>query len=363
MSQTRRAPSSPWSFPIAKVAGIPIRIHFTFVLLLVWIGMLAYKEESRVYALLVPSVFFCVVLHELGHALVARIFGVKTRDITLYPIGGVAMLESRPKPREEFWIALAGPAVNVVIALIILPFLSLETGSLQSILRGQGGETYLQGLFVANVYLPLFNMIPAFPMDGGRVLRSLLAMVLPEVRATQIAGTIGQLLAMGLGLWGLMVGWVGLVLIAFFVFFGAGQEVQATVGMSLVAGRTVGEAMITNFVTIESGASLSTASQLLLEGSQHCFPVGFGDEVIGLLTREDIVRGLAQEGPGAYVAGHMSRDFVRLSPDEPLESVLERLGGPDRRPALVFEDGKLVGIVTAENVAEFLMVQQALRRQ
>lgn len=354
---------SAWSFRIATVAGIPIRIHFTFVLMLMWIAMLAYKQESRVFAWLLPSIFVCVVLHELGHALTAKAFGVNTRDITLYPIGGIAMLESRPKPKEEFWIALAGPAVNVAIAAAIAPLLIFFEGKLPQVFTGLEGTSYLQGLFLANVYLPLFNMIPAFPMDGGRVLRAALAMVMPEHRATRLAGAIGQLLAMGIGFVGLMVPSIVLILIAFFVFVGAGQEVQVSLGYMLISGRKVRDAMMTKFRTIESGASLAQASAMLLEGSQHCFPVVFGDEVLGLLTREDIIRGLATEGPTAYVAGHMSREVTRLSPDQPLEVVLEGLSLSDGRPALVFdEEGRLVGLVTAENIAEFLMVQQALRR-
>jgi Zn-dependent protease/CBS domain-containing protein len=362
MSKPRQEPGSPWSFKVATVAGIPVRIHFTFLLLLVWIGLLAYREESRVMALLLPAVFFCVVLHEFGHALVGRAFGVETRDITLYPIGGVAMLASRPKPKQELWIALAGPAVNVVIAGIVFALYFAVAGKPPSLQLGMQGKSFFDGLYAVNVALPIFNMIPAFPMDGGRVLRALLAMAMPEVKATQIAGAIGQVLAMGLGFYGLIEPNIVLVLIAFFVFVGAGQEVQSTLGLSLLSGKLVSDAMVTDFRTIESGANLGQASEMLLEGSQHAFPVQFGEEVLGLLTREDIIRGLSREGSGAYVAGHMSREFARLAPSDPLESALEVLAKAEHRPALVFEGDDLVGIMTAENLAEFMMVRKALQR-
>jgi Zn-dependent protease/predicted transcriptional regulator len=356
-------PASPWSIRIATVGGIPVRIHLTFLLLLAWIGVLAYRQESRVFALLLPAIFFCVVLHELGHALVAKAFGIGTRDITLYPIGGVAMLEGRPKPVAEFWIALAGPAVNVAIALVIGIAYFFATGKVPSVLDGWGGSSFFEGLYAANVLLPVFNMIPAFPMDGGRVLRSFLAMFMPEVRATEIAGGIGQFFAMLMGFYGLLSGNILFVLIAFFVFMGAGQEVQMYQGLSLISGRRVEEAMMTRFRTIEHGQDLAAASRMLLEGSQACFPVLSNGEVVGLLTRENIVRGLTEEGPSAYVAGYMQREFPIHQVHEPLEKVLEGGDGSNRLPALVYSDGRLAGILSSDNFGEFLMVRQALKEK
>lgn len=360
MAKPKAAPVSPWSIKIASVAGIPIRLHITFLLLLAFIAQLAYREESRVFALILPSVFVCVILHELGHALVAKAFGVGTRDITLYPIGGVALLEKRPKPFQELWIALAGPAVNVVIAGILLAIQIALVGSPPSLAAGWSGATYLEGLFAANISLVLFNMVPAFPMDGGRVLRALLALNMPEVKATKIAGTIGQFLAIGLAFYGLTAPHLMLVLIAFFVFMGAGQEVQASVGLSLLEGRKVGEAMMTRYGTIEHGTTLGEAAKVLLEGSQTTFPVVNNAEVIGFLDREGIIKGLSEEGPDAYVAGFMNREFDRYETDEPLEKVLEN--GADGLPALVYDNDKLVGILSAENIGEFLLVRQALGR-
>lgn len=361
MAKPKSAPRSPWSIKIATVAGIPIRVHITFLLLLAFIAQLAYREESRVYALILPSIFVCVVLHELGHALVAKAFGVGTKDITLYPIGGVALLEKRPKPAQELWIALAGPAVNVVIAAIVAIIYYASTKTLPSYSSGMEGKSYLEGLYAANVALPIFNMIPAFPMDGGRVLRSLLALRMPEVKATQFAGAIGQMLALVFGFVGVLNGQIMLVLIAFFVFMGAGQEVQASIGLSLIEGRKVGEAMMTRYRTIEHGATLDAAARMLLEGSQTVFPVMNNEEVIGFLDREAIVRGLSEAGHDGYVAGYMRRDFDRYDVDEPLEKVLE--SGGEGLPALVYDGEKLVGVLSADNIGEFLMVRQALGRK
>ena len=186
-----RRPNSPWSFQLLKVAGIPIRIHFTFLLLLLWIFLLGGQSVSMV--LFMVAIFGCVVLHEFGHALVAKRYGVQTRDITLYPIGGVAMLQGRPKPYQELWIALAGPAVNVVIAIILM-IVSLATKARPAaftIIMGPN-SSLIDALYTSNLWLAGFNMIPAFPMDGGRVLRALLGLRLSEARATQIAGSIGQ---------------------------------------------------------------------------------------------------------------------------------------------------------------------------
>jgi Zn-dependent protease/CBS domain-containing protein len=359
--QPRQASGSPWSIRIATISGIPIRLHFTFLLFLGWIFLVLRQPEARMSVWLIPAIFFCVLLHELGHALTARRFGVKTRDITLYPIGGVAMLQGRrPRPNEEFWIALAGPAVNVVIAILLIPFLFVFEGGLPWITLSLLDKSLLEGIFIANVFLPLFNMIPAFPMDGGRVLRAYLAMRMDETRATQIAGTIGQFFAIVIGFYALFGQQnIILMIIAFFVFLGAQQEMQAHMGLSLLTGKRIGDAMVTRFRTLASAASLEEAARMLLEGSQQDFPVVFGEEVLGILTRGDIARGLASEGPTGYVSGAMRREFRRVAPEEPLERALELFNEGDTAPLMVMEGERLVGMVTTENLSEFLMLQHA----
>lgn len=356
---------SAWAFRVATVAGIPIRIHFTFLLVLLWVGLATYHAPGDFARslILVLGIFCCVILHELGHALVAQRFDIQTRDITLYPIGGLAVLQGKaPKPKEEFWIALAGPAVNVVLAIILGAISLVSTGKLPPVSLEFAPSSIVAGLFAANVILPIFNMIPAFPMDGGRVLRSALAMSMPEDRATKIAGTIGQLLAIAFGFVGVMIGSLSLMLIAFFVFLGAGQEVSATVGRTMVYGHKMSDAMLTQYSTLQSGQTLESASKVLLEGSQQDFPITIGDEVLGILTREGLIRGLAVDGPSGYVSGHMIRNFKSADPSAPLQDALEAFSQGDGAPILILEEGHLVGMVTRDNFGEFLMLEHVRSR-
>jgi CBS domain-containing protein len=220
-------------------------------------------------------------------------------------------------------------------------------------------------LFAANVTLALFNLIPAFPMDGGRVLRALLAMRMTDARATQIAAAIGQGLAIALGFLGLMIENPVLIFIAFFVFLGAGQEVSSTLARSFLEGHLVQEAMQKQFRAINSGANLEAAARQLLEGAQKDFPVvaGEGGEVLGVLMRDDIAHGLAREGPAAYVAGHMHRDFKTVEPETSLEAVIDMFGSGDSTPILVMKEGELVGMVTQENLSEFIVLAAARQQR
>jgi Zn-dependent protease/predicted transcriptional regulator len=355
-------PPSPWSFQIAKVVGIPVRVHFTFILFLIWIGWSSQSRGGWSWVALVCAVFFCVILHEFGHALAARKYGISTLNITMYPIGGVAMLGSRPTPRQEIWVTIAGPLVNFVIAGLLYTYMAVSPESyILSMNFREGG--LLPGLFFANLSLGLFNLIPSFPMDGGRLLRAVLATRIGEVRATRIAAGIGQVVAILLGVFGVVTGQVVLMLIAFFVFIVAGQELTSTVTRSYLAGQKVRSAMLRNFVTLPHGATLAQASDALLNGTQEDFPVVSGDDVIGILRREGLAGGLAQDGPNAYVAGAMDRNFLRCSPDDDLESIAEALSQNNGIPTIVLENEQLVGLLTQKNLSEFILIQDAYSRR
>jgi Zn-dependent protease/predicted transcriptional regulator len=352
-----RPAANPWAFKIGRVSGIPIYLHFTFVLFLLFIGLGG--REMLPNLLFVLSLFACVALHELGHALVALRYDVPVADITLYPIGGIARIERQPEPRQELWIALAGPAVNVVIAgalaLILAATGWLEPLNLALDVRGN----WAQNVMEANIQLALFNLIPAFPMDGGRILRSLLSMKMPVERATAIAATVGQTLAILAGLAALTVlrgAWT-LLIIAFFIYIGAGQELLITRRDKLVRNVLVREAMLSEVHTLSQGATYREAADLLLATSQQDFPVVLGDEVYGLLSRDALLRGLASEGPDSYIASGMAREFLRVHPDDDLREMLQQMQEASR-PALVFDGDTLVGMVTQENLMEFMVIRQ-----
>jgi Zn-dependent protease/CBS domain-containing protein len=308
------------------------------------------------------AVFACVVLHELGHSVVAQRFGIKVAEIVLYPIGGVARMEKLPKPHQELWIALAGPAVNVAIAGALFITLKLSGKLVPWDRMSPAAGHWVQYLLLLNISLALFNLIPAFPMDGGRVLRAILGMRMGEYRATQIAASIGQLLAFVFGFFALKDMNIILMFIAFFVFIGAGQEALMYQGKALVEGLAVREAMITEFRTLPVGTSLGEARELLLRTSQTDFPIIHGDEIVGLLSRNALLHGLAEHGPTGYVAGSMERDFPTTSPDAGLEEIASEMQAGRAGCILVMEDSKLVGMVTKENLAELLIVRQIMRQ-
>jgi len=350
---------------IATVAGIPIRLHFTFLLFLLWVGLAGPRGAGGLSVAYVLALFFCVVLHELGHSVVAQRYGIPVLDITLYPIGGVARIEKRPTAKQELAIAVAGPAVNVVIAVGLagvlaalhpVPLLTLLQSPVQTV------PVFLAKVLLANVSLVLFNLIPAFPMDGGRVLRALLALNMAPERATGIAASIGQSLAIfaGIGavlhhppLWFLMF-------IAFFIYLGAGQEAFAYRQAAMGEGVPIRSAMMTEVRTLTTGNTLKEAADALLASSQQDFPVMLGEAVQGLLTRDGLLRGLAEQGPSAYVAGAMFRQFASVGPDDDLGGVLPVLQGAGG-PLLVLDptnEGRLLGMITGENVQEYFAVKR-----
>ncbi len=356
-----------WSAKLGRFAGIDVYVHASFLLLLAWVGYSAWTSTGTlagvlVGLLLILLLFLCVLLHEYGHALTARRYGIGTRSITLLPIGGLALLQSMPRdPRQEIVIALAGPAVNLAIAAALFVVIELagRPGSLLILDPMQGG--LLRTLFAANLMLALFNLIPAFPMDGGRVLRAVLAMRLDRVRATRIAARVGQVLALGLGLLGLF-GNPLLLLIAIFVWIAAGSE-AAAVGIDARLGdQPAGRAMITEFHTLGPGDTLSRAVDLTLSGTQKDFPVLAGDSIAGVLTQAALLRGLHDRGPSGTIEQVMvpaqSADIAT-----PLATLLATVQASETRLVCITRAGRLAGIVDLDNIAEYLRIQQALARR
>lgn len=364
-----------WSLRIGRVAGISIFVHVTFLLLPLWIAFTHYSErqnwvDAASGALFILVLFGIVVLHELGHALTARRFGIQTRDITLLPIGGVARLERIPEnPKQELLVALAGPAVNVCLAVLLFAIVAAgsELSSFAQI--GMPGGEFLVTLMWVNVALALFNLIPAFPMDGGRVLRALLALRISYLRATNLAAGIGQTLALGfafVGLSSIFFGHLGpvsnpfLLFIALFVWMGANHEAGFVQMKSALGNVPVTQLMVTDFRTLAPEDSLSHAVEHLLGGWQHDFPVLEQGRIAGILTRSALVHGLAQRGQNALVRDVMLREVSPIEPGETTENVLVRLRGGDEQMLLVVQDERLSGIVTIENLQDFLLIRAAL---
>ena len=349
---------------VFRLLGVPIRLHFTFILLLIFLVVidLGSRDESGAsYAIFLLGLLVSVLLHEMAHAFVAlRFFRVKTLEIVMFPIGGLARLERTLRPVEEFWIALSGPLVNVVLSLAIFAYLRLTHQPLGIHLTDLTHPTdanVWSRLAVGNMLLAGFNLLPAFPMDGGRILRALLSLIRPEDEATRIASWMGRMLAMSMGLYGLLAPQPMLVFFAFFIYLGAAQEGAAALGRTLTHGIPVRAAMITEYHTLDHGSTIRDAANLLLSTSQQDFPVVHSEQVVGLLGRNLLMKALASEGPEAYVAGVMDRDFLSLEPTTDLAEVLPLMAQAGRC-ALVMENEKLLGLLTTDNLSEFLLLRR-----
>jgi Zn-dependent protease/predicted transcriptional regulator len=354
-----------WSFGIGSIAGIRIELHVTFLLLIGWIavqeGLLSgHPERSITSVVLMLMVFGCVLLHELGHAMAARRYGIRTRDIILLPIGGVARLERMPdKPAQEIVVAVAGPLVNVAIAAVLWVVLG-GLGGLPPIPLFGGG--LLESLLVINLMMVGFNMVPAFPMDGGRVLRALLAMWMPYLKATRIAALTGQGFALLFGVIGFFYN-PNLLLVALFVFLAAGEEHALVRTRASLSGLPARAAMLSQFEVLDVNDTLQRAVDLMMAGSQQDFPVLAGDSPVGLLSRADLLVALQRSSPTTAVGTVIARDHQVAEAGEPLEDVLRRMQEHRRSALPVVSGGRLVGMVTLENVSELLLVQKAMRRE
>jgi Zn-dependent protease/CBS domain-containing protein len=354
-----------WSAKLGEFAGVSVYVHVTFLLVLIWVGFARWQAEQSLSAvmagiLFILAIFLCVTLHEFGHALTARRFGIRTRDITLLPIGGVARLERMPEdPSQELWVTLAGPAVNAVIAGVLFALLvlagALAPVGIQTLTTG----TFWERLMLFNVILVVFNMIPAFPMDGGRVLRALLAMRMEHARATRIATRFGQSIALLFAILGLF-GNPFLILIAVFVWLGATQEAAVSRTKSALGGIRLADAMVTEFRTLSPRDPLARAVEFLLSGSQRDFPVVDADLVVGILTHPGLLAALAKNGEETAVSEVMDRNFEAAEPAELVDAVLQRLQSRTCRTVAVMERGRLIGLMTVENLGELIGVQAAM---
>ena len=355
-----------WSISIGRIAGTAVRIHITFLLFLVWIWAASYvtggAEAAWSGLAFMILLFLCVLAHEFGHIFTARAFGIPTPDVTLLPIGGVARLERIPEePGQEFLIAIAGPAVNVVIALALMAFAGADLSGRHLASVESSAVPMVDRLASVNLFLAVFNLIPAFPMDGGRILRSLLAIKLGFVRATEVAAKIGQLCAFGFGFLGLFGNPI-LIFIAIFVYLAASAEAQLVAMRAMLRGVPVTSAMMTQFATLAPDERIDHAIETLLRTSQTEFPVVENGRLIGVLGRSDIIKALKQLGPLVPIADVMQRDVPVISYRRTLDEAFKLLQ-EKAVPAVgvVDANGRLVGLITSETVGEMLMVRDAMQ--
>lgn len=353
-----------WSWKIAQVGDIGVYVHATFAILLLWMAISFWSEQPSVTFVLsglafVLLLFACVTMHEFGHALTARHFGVRTRDITLLPIGGIAHAERIPKdPKQEFAIAIAGPVVTLLIAAALFLWLRI-THTWQPLARlSMTGGPFVERLMIVNLSLAVFNMLPAFPMDGGRVLRALLASRMAHARATAVAAKLGQAVAFMFGVLSLFGNPV-LAVIGLFVWFGAAQESQLAQMESALAGIPVRHLMRTEFRTLSPGDSLADATWLILRGTQADFPVVDDGRVVGMLTRGGLLAALSRLGEDTPVARAMTQSVPTIEATNMLDEAFYRLQEAAATTAPVMDRGQLVGLLTVQSLADFVRLRTA----
>jgi Zn-dependent protease/predicted transcriptional regulator len=367
MPATKNAVRSRWSWPLGSIAGIPIRVHVTLILLLAWIAMASWlgglgPRGTAVGVLLFATVFAIIVIHELGHALMARRFGVRTRDILLLPIGGIASLERIPeRPGHELAIALVGPAINLVIAGLLWAGLAIAGGSLDPQNATSIGEGFVSQLLWINVVLAGFNLLPAFPLDGGRALRALLAMRIDRERATVIAAGAGKVLAVVLAVLGVLFN-IWFVVIAFVIWLGASHERELVRIRSSLAGVQAHEVMTRRIAVVDVDDSIALAATRMIDAGGGVLPVVDHGHMIAAVTSADLAAALRDSGPETPIGSAPHHDVVRVSPKTPLDRVLDDLQAAPNAVAIVVEGETPIGLVTPEQLATYVMLHPTRER-
>ena len=360
--------NSHWSFRLTRIAGIDVRVHLTFFLLLVWIGLSVWEQTRSQTAVLqgmafVLTLFACVVLHEFGHALTARRFGIRTRRITLWPIGGVASMERMPDdPKQEILVALAGPAVNVVIAAAL--WLMLTAADYQPVSVAQDpaalfidGGAFVYNIMVINVVLAVFNMLPAFPMDGGRVLRASLALAMPHHEATRRAASVGQTLALGLFILGILYNPI-LVVIAMFIWLGAAGEAGAEQLSHALHSAHARDVMLTRFDTLSGDDTLARAVDLTIHTGQRHFPVDMGNKPPVSLSQDTLLKAVRSHGESDPLRALTLPVMPVVTPETSAETLFRRMQSGEVELIGVVEGDTLSGLVTLNALTRYLQLHR-----
>ena len=359
------------TFKLGKIAGIGLFIHWTFSLLILFIVYVNYKAGQNTPQILwsllfVSCIFLTVLLHELGHALTAKKYGIKTKDITLLPIGGLARLERLPeKPSEELMVAFAGPLVNIVLAFLTSFFISLPNTSEEMVTQlsnGVNADNFFLNFYLVNIVLAFFNLIPAFPMDGGRILRALLAYKMERHVATKIAARIGQLLAIGF----VFLSFYSnpfLIIIGIFVFIGAQIESEYTESKHMLKGFTVRDVLMKQYPTIDHDETLETAVKLMLDSQNKYFLVTENNIPMGTLNRDQIIEALSKKEEETPLSSIMDRNLILLQADSLLEDIFELVYKNKSTLMLVMENNELIGTLDTENLLEFILIKEVKARR
>jgi Zn-dependent protease len=352
-----------WSFKAGSLFGIEFRIHFTFFILLLFIyiaGMRQGAARAMNGVLFVSAVFVCVLIHEIGHSLLARRYGKEAKSITLLPIGGVATIEEMPeKPLQEVIMSAVGPFINLIIAGILYLF----SGQWSSIhppgIYPATGDEFLISLINVNIFLAIFNLLPAFPMDGGRILRGFLSMRFSPVKATSIAVFVGQTFALLFIFYGIFFNF-WLAIIGLFLYLGAGGEKQQLMMVNLLHNIPVSAIMSMDYQALNPDEPLKTALEKIYHGCQDDFPVIDNGKITGVLNQDSIIAAIHEKGVDLSVSDIMDRDFISTSPAKPLAEVYKRLSSGNKSSIAVIENNRLKGMLSLSGISRYFMIQSAL---
>jgi Zn-dependent protease/CBS domain-containing protein len=302
-------------------------------------------------------VFSCVLIHEIGHSLIARRFGKEAKSITLLPIGGVATMEEMPeKPGQEIAMSLVGPLINLAIAGILYAIIGRWTGIGVPNLQPDSSRSFLAGLIGVNIMLAIFNLIPAFPMDGGRVLRGILAMKMDYVTATSVAVTVGQILAMSFIFYGIFFNW-WIAIIGLFLYIGAGGEKQQVILKSVLHEVPASEAMTTTFRTMRPDEPISKALEHFYHGCQDDFPVVGEAGIEGILTRDRILATIHDKGTKVPVSDVMDRNFASVPPRTPLDEIYRKFMSGGKTAVAVVDGNTIKGMLCLDGISRFFAVR------
>ncbi len=357
---------SRYSLPLGKPFGIRVAVHWTFSLLIAWIVIISLARglalpQVIMHIFFVLALFVCVVLHELGHSLAAIRLGGEVSSITLLPIGGMAHLSRMPeKPRDEFLVSAAGPLVNVVIAillwiyLVILQRVDIDNMEFHTITR----QNFALMLMAANLFIVVFNLIPAFPMDGGRLFRSALSMRLSRLKATRIAKDIGQIFAVFFIIAGLFFN-PFLVVIGFFILLGAKGEYEMIKYQEILRDATVDDIVKTEYAELDEDSTLGEAAEKLVHISDNGFVINSDGEFAGILTKNDLINGLSKHGKATTIKEVLLREPEKVETDTPLFNVYQDMQRNRKYLMPVFDRGQFKGVLDLENLHEFFLIRKA----